>query len=536
MTRSFPQRFERVTVALTLLLIVGPVLVDLAHGGARRAFGYVAADSFYYLTIARNVVEHGVVSFDQIRPTNSFHPLWQLVTVGVVALMGVEWGVLGVVLVGTSMIGGGFLLLVRAWRTPVGPGVLTLPVGAFGLLLSPLWWAALGNLPHHGHTSGSFPLFGTTWSFANGMESSAVILVFAVAAYLWTRRPPLESERSAIAFGASLAALGLARLDHTVFGVALVTAVALRSRGSATRARRAGLLALAFVVPIALYLLASRVAFGAAFPLSGSLKTSFPQPDWSNLQMTLGLMFDPPSAWLAFAWREANQILPAGIGVAHMVSGRLTDLSREGDRFDGLLRSCAPAVVVLGAYNFFFVNVWSQGHWYFPLSSLWVSLVAARAIDRRFGNLFASARAYGAWALGWSALAVFYFLTLHRQLDYQARFAQFFYEEGPRVRAHYGEKPPRLLSFDDGIVAYTTGFPTMSGTGNALDVDAYVARREHRLLRLSVERGHDHVTTLAYPDSWTSFLGGEAAGQYRVALDYVADDRSFFIVRFSPKH
>jgi hypothetical protein len=43
-------------------------------------FGYVAADAFYYLVVARNVARHGSFSFDGRHPTNGFHPLWQLLT------------------------------------------------------------------------------------------------------------------------------------------------------------------------------------------------------------------------------------------------------------------------------------------------------------------------------------------------------------------------------------------------------------------------------------------------------------------------
>ena len=41
--------------------------------------------------------------------------------------------------------------------------------------------------------------------------------------------------------------------------------------------------------------------------------------------------------------------------------------------------------------------------------------------------------------------------------------------------AHYGDSPPRLIEYDDGIVAYATGFPTMSGLGLTLDREAHEA-------------------------------------------------------------
>ena len=62
-----------VSVALTVF----PALLDLWTGGARRAIGYLAADAFYYLTVARNWLDYGTTTFDQVTITNGYQPLWQ---------------------------------------------------------------------------------------------------------------------------------------------------------------------------------------------------------------------------------------------------------------------------------------------------------------------------------------------------------------------------------------------------------------------------------------------------------------------------
>ena len=68
---------RRLVLLLTLGLLVGPVVADLALSGPRRLFAWFAADAFYYLQVARNWADLGRISFDGEHPTNGFHPLWQ---------------------------------------------------------------------------------------------------------------------------------------------------------------------------------------------------------------------------------------------------------------------------------------------------------------------------------------------------------------------------------------------------------------------------------------------------------------------------
>jgi hypothetical protein len=71
---------DRVLVGLAAGGVALPPLVDLLWNGWERVFGYLAADSFYYFTVARNLASGAGVSFDGEYATNGFHPLWQLYT------------------------------------------------------------------------------------------------------------------------------------------------------------------------------------------------------------------------------------------------------------------------------------------------------------------------------------------------------------------------------------------------------------------------------------------------------------------------
>jgi hypothetical protein len=69
-----PSRCE-VALALAVMLYLAVPAAAFAARGSRAVFSFLAADAFYYLTIAANVHAHGIVSYDQIHPTNCFHPL-----------------------------------------------------------------------------------------------------------------------------------------------------------------------------------------------------------------------------------------------------------------------------------------------------------------------------------------------------------------------------------------------------------------------------------------------------------------------------
>jgi hypothetical protein len=66
---------DRVLIGLAAGGVALPPLVDLLWNGWERVFGYFAADSFYYLTVARNIASGSGASFDGEFTTNGFHPL-----------------------------------------------------------------------------------------------------------------------------------------------------------------------------------------------------------------------------------------------------------------------------------------------------------------------------------------------------------------------------------------------------------------------------------------------------------------------------
>ena len=156
------------------------------------------------------------------------------------------------------------------------------------------------------------------------------------------------------------------------------------------------------------------------------------------------------------------------------------------------------AVVFQGLYNLFFVIFFGQGHWYFAMAQLFVTLAAlAWWGSAKRSRPLSQARSRTALAVI-ASLSLVVFLSLHRLPDYHAAFNQFYFEEAPRVKAFYGALQPKLVSVDDGIVGFALGYPTISGTALAADPEAVRRFQEGTLVDLALERGHDRLTSLVY--------------------------------------
>jgi hypothetical protein len=175
-------------------------------------------DMFYYLTLARETAEHGVVSVDGLRPTNGFHPLWFLVLRALVpwtaeaSLPQVALAILATCHALTC------LVLWRTLRRLAGPGLAGLLAGLYAA--NPFLLRVV---------------------FA-GVESALAAL--GVSVCLWAHLRWLERGRAADRT-LSLAALVLAvaaRTDTVMLAAAFALAPAiarLRERAGAGRALRA---------------------------------------------------------------------------------------------------------------------------------------------------------------------------------------------------------------------------------------------------------------------------------------------------------
>ena len=171
----------------------------------------------------------------------------------------------------------------------------------------------------------------------------------------------------------------------------------------------------------------------------------------------------------------------------------------------------AVGVLALASYDFLFVRFYAVGPWYAPVSTVFTSLLCIYALERaldanrRKAAALASVNSTShiARVSSWpplpllAVLAGFAFKPLCGAPEYHLNFAAFALDEAPLLRASLAAAKPKLIDCDDGIVAWTSGFPSLSGTGLALDVEALQAYEDKAgLLPLAVKRGYSYVTQL----------------------------------------
>jgi hypothetical protein len=515
-------------------------------------FSYLAADAFYYLRVADEWATTGRLSFDGEHPANGFHPLWQLSLAGVARVQR-ALGLSDLWLVGAAVVGGLLLLglavvvLGRVLRSAYGrvpPLWAGAAVGLYTLTLLPLWLRFGG--PAEGLAGlTDVPLYGTLWSFANGMETPAVVLAFAALLLVWVRTGG-TTPRDVLLLGVAAGLLVLARLDTALvvagwLGVLLLVAAARRDRRLA--AAVVGTAAVVGAV-LATYLLWNRWYAGTWLPVSGTTKSTFPDPSLDTLRDIRSLLtLRDESLGRSRLYRAWPIVLPAAVALGWLLVVLPGQLRRPlgttaADRYRLGLSGVAAGVLLLAAYDLLFVSMWNQGHWYLPVAVVFVGLVGVDVVERTSLGARLAGRP-GPVLVGAAVLAAVLFVTLNRPDAYHQRFADFHLDEAPRVRAFYGDDPPGIIAWDDGADAFSLGFPSLSGTVLMLDAEGVEAYEDGRLLDLAVDRGYDRFSSVQYLDAagldrdtpsgelrelLEGYFPGEDLSPYEFSVEYVGGD------------
>jgi hypothetical protein len=485
--RSGASARDRALVGLAAGGVALPPLIDLLWNGWERVFGYFAADSFYYFTVARNLASGMGASFDGEYTTNGFHPLWQLYTALLYAvnslaglsestfLVGVFLSSLLLIVLATALLGCSFRLALG--RVPAAFPVF--PVGLYAL-----------------STASLQPLYGSLWSYANGMETGVTLAAFAWALRCMVQRELRGSLATDLQLGVALSVVMLSRLDHAALAVCLLAAYALRPpRRLSSRLLELAAVAGPFGFSLTLYLCFNWLSAGSLLPVSGAVKSSFPQSGIANLFYLDRIIHQISAARFDELWRMAQMLLPAILALFALPW--LAGL-RWRERHDALtwpLAVCSAFVFVLTTYNFLFVNVWHQGHWYYPVSIVQMTLLALYLWEkgRPVPNGWGSALVAGASV----ATALLFFGLVYHDARYNMTYTRM-YEARDEVKEHFSGSIPRMIEYDDGIVSFATGFPAMSGLGFAADREAIPWIQNGRILWLAYARGFDHIVSLNY--------------------------------------
>ncbi|MEM1029194.1 MAG: hypothetical protein AAGN82_02540 [Myxococcota bacterium] len=558
------RRDRRVLVAVAVASICLPLLFDAAVHGPRRVYDYFVADAFAYLTVARNGLVGGHPSFDQIHPTNGFHPLWQVILMPWVragTALGLDhvvllWSVFAMGLVLTAS-GLGFLLAAACDRNiPRGEMLLTVAgLGAMTGLALPLHRAFDGR-----------PSYASTWAAVNGMETSLLVFFFGLTAWIFTRGGGRAFDRRAWGLGFAITGLALSRLDHTLMSLVYVAALFARAWLRRSRQALAGAVATALplVVVMTVYAAYNVVVFGAAVPISGRIKSSFPFLA-DTFPTLIAVLKGSQEAWSGRLVRLLPLIVPMGVGAVFIALGvRLryaqrvyTIQFRSRRRFSVFLWLSCIGTGGLGVYNALFVPLFSQGTWYHAVANLTATIALAEGFGRLPGwrRLARTRPGLVASATVSLALVAVTFWARFPAVGHHHHYARLDLDEGPRIVAHYrnaygGERFPYVLSFDDGIVAWSLPFPTMSRS-LLLDPVAYRSMRRDNLcvMQVAVARGFDHITSIDYwpPEQLRTDhqirrivaartrCSEDVMNDYRFHVDYRSGDGRMLVVRASKR-
>jgi hypothetical protein len=527
-------------IAATLAVYIFPIIFDLIINGWERVFSYFAADTFYYMTVAQNYPQLGYFSFDQQLPTNGFHPLYQVLISFCYVIFNYFHLSKPVILlctlgISTLQISIAIVLLAKMFEKTLGkiPGwFVLLPVGPYALVMAPI-----------------FHRYGTMWSFTNGMESSSVILFFALLLWAIAQVDFYHSLPRVILAGLTVSLLFLSRLDHIFMVVGL--GIMIIARAIFDQKIKAGIKAILVIgliqgAVLVLYLPANYISFGDWFPVSGVAKSTFPafaaaRAKLVEMNETIRLVGTPEFG--PRVWRYTQIIFPMLFSLFVLMHWISRFICRKLSPIDWIFGCTSLFALFLGLYNFLFVVTFEQGHWYFPVSITFISIVTIDWLEKNFRVEKAQA---GLVALLMLGVLAFYTFVYH-DAEYNQRYA-WFYNESGRIQNYYAGSTAKFIEYDDGIIAYTTGIASLSGFGFNLDKEAFQALSQNQLLELAYQRGYGYIASYYYFGSGRftrssttveiseylasrAYIGPAEVQDFTFSVDYMSEDGRFSIIK-----
>lgn len=485
-----PDRSRLVFVLSLIYVGLLPLLYALRYKTVAPIYSF-AGDTFYYLDIARHSLHTHGFTFDGEFMTNGFHPLWEytLIALARIHLLNFTDGpapLLRVYFLDLLLLALGAAIFCASATRSLNRQLLALLIASPGLL-----WCITGLIDSR---------IGATWSYLNGMESALALFCFACALYVVGKAPHKAVN---LFLCSTFLGLGtLARLDD-VFIALGIAAIILLQTPAALRPQVAWSV-LPFPALVAAYLAYNWFALGILLPISGGTKAGIAIVQ--NLKWTLALFLpivtgDGPAALLpgsaqyyGFGERSGRllqMILPAlTCAVELFVRFRNSRTARHPSLLDGM---CA-GVILKAAYNFFFVQAWYQGFWYYTLSLFIANLVVVLWLDRALKLLPFHSSALLPWKLllihAFAVLFTFNLFISKRNFDGPIQEQRLLIDSTPLARKLKELGATRILEFDDGFTSYVANLPAAAGLGLALDPESVRALYRGEFLPLIYRRGY----------------------------------------------
>lgn len=464
-------------------------------------FNYFAQDAFYYFAVARNSTT-SFYSFDGETATNGFHPLWQFYLTYVFSAIGSANQTVqlyAAFVLSCIMTTVGYMLCgMAAYRVTKLKAVSILVVpGLYYLIFS-----FVTNF------------YGSPWQWMNGMESGLTVffggVLFCLLAAHYNDPHKFETKGSFfLILGTVVSVMILSRLDDVFLLFSLGLCIFVMGRNGLERWIRTYLLfTLPTVVLLTLYVIFNYTSTGFVLPVSGMAKSTFALVH--NVRLLMGTLDlqpvipggDPGGLWLMTYYRYVQLLFPA---VACLLFGSLLwgerTESRSGFR-DIFLIGLLLYVVLKAAYNFTMVRMEDQGFsWYYVFSLMVTNFAAVVIVQRKLklsGGFSRLSLVLASCVVVMILLSHLVFVTRHG-LQTGNPFYRFWHDR-KSISAYLSNRieHPRLVEYDDGIIGYSLGFPTIHGFGFVADYEGYRAKRRGEFLHYCRLRGFNVIASVQY--------------------------------------
>ncbi len=462
-------------------------------------------DTFYYAQTAKNLAQHGIVSFDGVNLTNGFHPLWLFLLVPVywLPLDSIEAVHLARQL-DVALVAVALLCLTRVAQLGSACWFLVVPV-----LLRALQYRALYV----------------------GLEASCNLLTVSLALLCAMRFWERPDTRRQVLLGAALCASVLARLENILFSLLLVAALlSMTFIHDRPRQRRGVWIALCgFAGFVLLHFTLNEWIFGSPVPVSGLVKKWWASEGVASpgLLGALANLKTLSEIWVVATGLKAGLLLLVTVTARRLLAWRFGrgKLASRAELFEVLVVTVAAFhAAKCVVYAITSVPYWTSYQWYHvsgPLTS-WLSFVLVGSYIVRFcgwalDNWGSALRGIARVPALVPALVATVFVVSYSATQVRSAFTR--YGEMSRSRVVDWEicsyrmaqwinanvpRDARIGSFDSGVLGYFTDQPVVPLDGLINSVDYFEALKSQRFEEFIHVNGVEYIANLV-PDENDDF-------------------------------
>ena len=315
------------------------MILFILFSGFQEIIFRVPDDASYYLKIAENFNAGKGFSFDGIHQTNGFQPMWQYILIALTFMIKTnqETTLRIVLILQVLLLFISGILLYRFLSVHFNGKIIFL--------------------------SGIIYILFIFFQSVNAMETSLLVFMISTVLYFSERVniSGTNSPKNIFFLGILFGLLILARLDSVFFAVPAVLFLILKKSGDINgrkNIREFILMSSGIAVILTPYLFYNFIEFGNIIPVSGYLKSAFPEIKLNDKLSNL------------LKYRETYFVFPAVIYLFWYVKNFI---SCKKDIYLSGLAVFASGNILLFTYMILFLN-WVIFSWYFITYSLFVSL------------------------------------------------------------------------------------------------------------------------------------------------------------------